>query len=163
MDVNGTLVWYYHICKREVWLMHRQIIPDQKDMNIDIGRFIHEHSYKRNSKEIYFGNVKFDIFEKTRDGIVIGEIKKSSKAEEASRMQLLYYLYQLKEAGIKASGVLRYPEERKNTHVKLNRETEKHLLECIEDIKRIALSNIAPEVFRKPVCRRCGYREYCYA
>ncbi|HIP42776.1 MAG TPA: Dna2/Cas4 domain-containing protein, partial [Aquifex aeolicus] len=21
LSVNGTLVWYYHICKREVWLI----------------------------------------------------------------------------------------------------------------------------------------------
>jgi CRISPR-associated exonuclease Cas4 len=42
MEVNGTLVWYYSICKREVWLMSRNISPDQRDTNIDIGRFIHE-------------------------------------------------------------------------------------------------------------------------
>ena len=57
MEVNGTLMWYYMICKREVWLMSRNIVPDQKDTNIDIGRFIHETSYTRNKKEIEFGNV----------------------------------------------------------------------------------------------------------
>ena len=29
MEVNGTLMWYYMICKREVW-PGRNIVPDQK-------------------------------------------------------------------------------------------------------------------------------------
>ena len=61
MDVNGTLFWYYNICKREVWLMTRQIVPDQQDDNISFGRFLHETTYQRNKKEILFGNVKFDV------------------------------------------------------------------------------------------------------
>lgn len=28
MEVTGTLIWYYYICKREVWLMFHQIAPD---------------------------------------------------------------------------------------------------------------------------------------
>ena len=59
--INGTLMWYYGICKREVWLMSRNIVPDQSDTNIDIGRFLHETAYSRNKKEIEFGNVKFDV------------------------------------------------------------------------------------------------------
>ena len=42
MVVNGTLIWYYNICRREVWLMCRNIVPDQSDENIDYGRFMHE-------------------------------------------------------------------------------------------------------------------------
>jgi len=55
MEVNGTLIWYYNICKREVWLMCRNIVPDPSDENIDYGRFMHEQTYKRNKKEIAFG------------------------------------------------------------------------------------------------------------
>jgi len=76
MQVNGTLIWYYNICKREVWLMSRNIVPDQQDDNIDFGRFLHEETYKRNKKEILFGNVKFDVILNTKDKLVIGETKK---------------------------------------------------------------------------------------
>ncbi len=51
IEVNGTLMWYYMICEREVWLMSRNIIPNQKDTNIEIGRFIHETVYSRNKKK----------------------------------------------------------------------------------------------------------------
>ena len=40
MSANGTLVWFYKICKREVWLMSKNILPDQMDENIDLGRLV---------------------------------------------------------------------------------------------------------------------------
>lgn len=50
MDVNGTHIWYYFICKREVWLIAHQIAADQEDDNLEIGRFISETSYQRQKK-----------------------------------------------------------------------------------------------------------------
>ena len=161
--VNGTLMWYYGICKREVWLMYRNITPDEKDVNIDIGRFIHEESYKRNPKEIEFGGVKFDVLEKSKNGITIGEMKKTSKYSQASRYQLLYYLKQLKEAGIDAKGVLMYPEEKKRENVILNDENEKMLDNIINEISEIELKIIPPKINKIPFCKNCAYKEYCYS
>ena len=117
MEVTGTLVWYYKICKREVWMMARGILPDQKDENIDYGRFLHEETYKRNEKEVMFGNVRFDVIFKNEEKLVIGETKKTSKYEDASKYQLAFYLKVLKEAGIYAEGQLLYPEEKKRVDV----------------------------------------------
>lgn len=163
MDINGTLIWYYFMCKREVWLMSRNIIPDQKDDNIDIGRFIHEQSYKRNDKEISFGNVKFDVIFKNKDKLVIGETKKSSKYEEASKWQLLFYLSVLKEAGIYAEGVLLYPSEKKRKEIILNEENLNKLNEIKNKINAL-IENDTPKPPKKiPLCKNCGYREYCFA
>lgn len=163
MEANGTLVWYYKICKREVWLMSRNIVPDQKDENIDLGRFIHENSYGRKDKEITFGNVRFDIVYKDDNKLVIGETKKSSKFKEASKYQLIYYLYTLKEAGINAEGVLLYPEERKRIEVKITEKTINELFNIIKDIERIVNDDEPIKVEKNIFCKNCGYREYCYA
>ncbi|MBU5425328.1 CRISPR-associated protein Cas4 [Tissierella pigra] len=163
MEINGTLMWYYKICKREVWMMSRNIVPDQKDTNIDIGRFIHETVYKRNKKEIEFGNVKFDVLVNTKDELVIGETKKTSKFQDASQMQLLYYLRELKKADINAKGVLLYPEERKRIEVELTEENISVLEEAEREIKIIMSNEIPPPVIKNKYCRSCGYREYCYA
>jgi len=37
-NVTGTLIWYYYICHREVWLMARRIEPSQENPFIEIGR-----------------------------------------------------------------------------------------------------------------------------
>jgi len=163
MEVNGTLVWYYNICQREVWLMYRNILPDQHDENIDLGRFIHERTYKRNEKEISFGNVKFDVLLKTKDEITIGETKKSSKYADASKWQLLYYLWLLKNAGVKAKGVLLYPEERKRTEVILDSGNESKLLEMCKKIEKICLSTTPAKAKKIPYCKNCAYKEYCFS
>jgi len=163
MEVNGTLIWYYNICKREVWLMSRNIVPDQGDENIDFGRFLHEQTYKRNKKEILFGNVKFDVILSTKEKLVIGETKKTSKYSEASKWQLLYYLNVLKDAGIDAEGVLLYPEEKKRTEVVLNEYTLQELDKMKNNIIDIVQMETPPRVEKCKLCYNCGYKEYCYS
>ena len=48
--VTGSGVVYY-ICERQVWLLAHQIAPDQEHDDLTLGRFIHEHSYKREKKK----------------------------------------------------------------------------------------------------------------
>lgn len=163
MDANGVYIWYYNICKREVWLMSKGIVPDQKDENIDLGRFIHENYYKRTDKEISFGNVKFDVMFRSKEKLVIGETKKSSKFYNASKYQLLFYLKVLKEAGINAEGVLLYPEERKRVEVKLSSEEEEELGNMCSEIEQIINLDKVPKVEKNKYCNNCGYRLYCYA
>jgi len=143
--------------------MHHQIIPDQHDTNIEIGRFIHENTYKRNKKEIQFGNVKFDVFMQDGKKVIIGETEKSSRYQTASKYQLLYYLSVLRDAGIEAQGLLLYPEERKRVEVILDDQSRIDLNEAIAEIQRIIAKEHAPPVKKNNFCRRCGYREYCYA
>jgi CRISPR-associated exonuclease Cas4 len=163
VEVNGTLVWYYMICKRELWLMSRNILPDQFDENIDFGRFLHEFTYKKSKKEIAFGNVKFDLIYEDNDKLVIGETKKSSKFFEASKMQLLFYLYYLNNSGINAEGVLHYPEERKKIKIFLDENSIKEMDFVIKDILEIINEDKPPEVVKINFCKNCGYNEYCFS
>lgn len=163
MSVNGTLVWYYNICKRQVWLMSRNIVPDEHDENVELGRFIHEEAYNRNSKEISFGNVKFDILFHKGKELIIGETKKSSKYDEASKWQLLFYLKVLKDYGINAKGVLLFPEEKKRKEILLDEDSELELNSMVEDIEKIIDLELPPDVNKTIFCRNCAYKEYCYA
>lgn len=163
MEINGTLIWYYNICKRQVWLMSHGIIPDQHDENIDLGRFIHDNYYKRNNKEIRFGNVVFDVMYEKGNELIIGEVKKSSTFENASRWQLLFYLRVLKEAGINAKGVLCYPEERKRIEIELDEENFKKLDCMIKDIEKIILLPTPQKAEKCRYCRNCAYKEYCFS
>lgn len=163
MEVNGTLIWFYKICKREVWMMAHNILPDQKDENIDFGRFMHEHSFERNEKEVLFGNVRFDVIFKSEDELVIGETKKTSKYQEASKYQLAFYLKVLKNAGIDARGRLLYPTEKKRVDIELTEDLENEIDQIQIEIIRIAEAE-KPSLPKKiPFCRNCGYKEYCFA
>ncbi|MFZ5591068.1 MAG: CRISPR-associated protein Cas4, partial [Bacillota bacterium] len=104
ISVSGTLIWYYYICPREVWLIGHQVTPDQDDANVSLGRFLQEHSYPRERKELQVGSSKMDIFRISGDELVVGEVKKSSRYRQSARMQLAFYLWELKQRGVLARG-----------------------------------------------------------
>jgi len=163
MPVTGTHIWYYFICKREVWLMLHNIAPDQEDENIDLGRFISEHTYQRNKQETMIGNIKIDRVRREDGQLIIGEVKKSSRYIESARYQLLFYLQTLKKMGIDARGELLFPNEKKREEIVLSVEAEKRLEEAIEDIRKIARLPVPPPPRKINFCKNCAYREYCWA
>lgn len=162
ISINGTLIWYYYICKREVWLMAHGLNPDQDNPYIDLGRLVHETSYKREKKEIVFDNVKMDIITDGDDQIVVAEIKKSSRFEKSATMQLAFYLNKLKDAGIEATGELRFPTEKRREKIELSDGILNELEIACEDIKAIILMENAPKPEKCKYCQSCGYNEFCW-
>ncbi len=163
LEVNGTMMWYYHICPREVWLIGRQITPYKEDDNMEMGRYISEKSYKRERKEVEIGPVKIDVLSARNGRVVVGEIKKSSKYMESAKMQLLLYLDILQKAGIEAEGELRVPLERKRERVVLDEENKKKLEHAKRDILRILYLGKPPEPKKVNWCTKCAYREFCWS
>jgi len=161
--ITGTYVWYYCICKREVWLLSRGITADQQDSNIDIGRFLHENSYSREKKETEFHGMKLDIIKNEAGRLLIGEVKKSSKYMESARMQLLQYLSELDEEGIEAEGVLMVPEEKRRESVMLDEAGKKRLEDIRKGIMEIVSNDFPPPPFRIHYCKSCAYGEMCWA
>lgn len=161
--VTGTMIWYYYICKREVWLLSHGIEADQENPFIDIGRFLQESTYRREKKEISLGNIKIDIIKRKDGQIVIGEVKKSPKFKESARMQLAYYLYELEKRGIIASGYLMFPKERRREEIILTDSLKRELDAVFEAIKRIINSDKPEPVNKNTYCTNCGYNEFCWA
>lgn len=161
--MNGTLIWYYYVCKREVWLMAHSISPDEDDENIDLGRFIHENSYGRKTKEVSIGNIKVDIVEEKDGYVMIGEMKKSSRYIESARNQLAYYLLQLERNGITAKGTLMFPKEKKREEIELTKELVKKLEEAEKDIIKICYGPFPPKPIKINFCNKCAYREFCWS
>ena len=94
VNITGTLVWYYAICKRECWLMAHQIEPERDNDLLALGRLNTEAHYERQSKEITLpGGVRVDQVGREDGKLVLQEIKKSSRFLEAASLQLAYYLW----------------------------------------------------------------------
>ncbi|MEA3431653.1 MAG: CRISPR-associated protein Cas4 [candidate division WOR-3 bacterium] len=161
--ITGTLVWYYYICPREVWLMAHELNPAQDNPFIEIGRLIHEDSYAREKKEITFGNIKFDILKRENKQTVVAEVKKSSRYEKSARMQLAFYLHRLKQMGIDAKGELLIPKEKKRIPVELDADIEKQLKRATTEIGDIISWEVPPKPEKNKFCGKCAYREFCWA
>ena len=143
--------------------MARQLGPSQENPFIEIGRLISQESYKRDRKEIRLENMVIDLIRGREGGVIVGEVKKSSRYERSARMQLAFYLYRLKTLGIDARGELLFPRERKKIGVTLNQTLVEELEEAIRDIEEITRSDVPPPVRRIRFCSKCGYNEFCFA
>ena len=163
IDIGGTLIWYYFICPREVWLIGHQINPDQGDDNVSVGRFIQDHSYQRERKELLVGHSKMDVFRVTEGGLVVGEVKKSSRFKESARMQLAFYLSELMDRGINAKGELRFPQERVREQVVLDDQTQHKLDVAKTEIRRIIDLPKPPPPAKIRYCPKCAYAEFCWS
>ena len=160
--ITGTLVWYYFICKRQLWLMSREITPFEDDDLLELGRLISEESYRRSVKEINIENIKIDFLKKENNSIVVCEIKKSSKFLEAAKMQLLFYLYKLKQKGTKVKGELLIPREKKKIELKLTDEIETKIINTIKKIREIIKNPTPLPLIKTKFCNKCAYREFCW-
>lgn len=163
MNITPTLIWYYYICPREVWMMSRQLGPNQENPFIEIGRMISEESYKRDRKEIHLDNMVIDIVRREGEEIIVGEVKKSSKYEKSAKMQLAYYLWRLSAYGINAKGELLFPREKRKITIELTDDLIDELKEATTRIREIMAEEFPPPPIESHFCRKCGYQEFCWA
>lgn len=163
VQITGTIVQSYSICKRQAWFMSRQITPDQEHPFIEVGRLIDTESYDRDRKKVELKDMVIDLVKVKERTLLIGEIKKTSRAEESAKFQLAFYLYRLKQSGVLANGLLLFPKERRKISIQLTPELEEKITEIINDIEGIIESSLPPPVKKIQYCTHCAYREFCWA
>lgn len=159
--ITGTLIWYYAICKREVWLMAHSLTPDEEHEALEMGRAVHESFYTRMRKEVEVEGMKIDVVP-SRDGVIY-EVKTSSRFIEAAKMQLSYYLVRLENMGVKATGIIAIPREKKKIKMELSDELRNQVRIALSEIAELCLSQLPPPPIRIPFCRKCAYRSFCWS
>ena len=160
---TGTQIAYYVVCKRKLWLFSHQISFEKYSDYVELGKLINEEAFKKEKhKELELGDVKID-FIKTKNGIVVHEVKKSRKLEPAHIWQVKFYIYKLKELGINcSSGIIHYPKIFEKIEVKFTEEDKKIIENFKKDINRILESPLPPPIKVK-YCKKCSYYEFCYS
>ena len=143
--------------------MSREVTPFEEDDLLEIGRLIHEDSYKREKKEVDIFSMRIDVLRKQDGRLLVGEMKKSSAYLLPAKMQLLFYLYKLHKMGIFADGELLVPKERKKEKVALTDDATRKLESAIEDIRRIIALETPPPAVKTRFCNKCAYRDFCFA
>jgi len=158
--ITGLMIQYYHVCRRELWFMSRDIDIDRETINIQRGTHVDETSYRDSRKSFQIdGRIQLDLLS---SGAVM-EVKVSSALEKPARMQLLFYLWYLREIhDVEKDGVLAYPTERTREPVKLNPETTAQVEETIEGILDTVAADTPPELEKKAYCDSCLYQDICW-
>ena len=161
--INGTILQAYEICHRQAWFLAHSIFTSQDNELLSLGRLIDQNSYSREKHHISFGDNKIDFLQQKDGMLVVSEIKKSSRAEKASILQLAHYLYELEKEGFAASGVLLYPKEKKRTEVVLTDALRRQLDAAYAEIEKISASETPPSLTKCKYCAKCAYGEYCWS
>ncbi|HOA79627.1 MAG TPA: CRISPR-associated protein Cas4 [Defluviitaleaceae bacterium] len=159
--VTGVMVYYYFVCKRKLWYFSNNLNMESTSELVGIGKLVDETSYSRERKNILIDEViNIDFLKNWK---VVHEVKKSKKIDEASKWQLKYYMWVLKNKGVQIEkGVLDYPLLRKREEVYLEEDDEYRLEHVINDIQTIITSNLPPDTINKSMCKKCAYYELCY-
>lgn len=92
----------------------------------------------------------------------IREVKYSNRLAHADRIQLLYYLYYLKQLGIEKKGIINYPKMRKREEVVLKEDAQKEVETALVKVREILDMDKPPELKRKTYCTKCAYYEFCW-
>lgn len=172
MNITGTHINYYRLCKRKFWLFSNAIHLEHTSDLVADGKLIEEESYQQRSERYtqielsaeYEGAIltgKIDYFD-TRD-LVVHETKRSNKVETAHLWQVKFYLWLLELNNIEAEkGIIEYPRLRIREEVYLAEEEKKYLKQTVKDIIILVNSATCPPVINAKICRSCSYYEFCY-
>jgi len=161
--ITGTEVAYYIVCKRKLWLFSHGIELERFSDFVEIGKVISETYFKREKfKEIEMQSFKID-FIKIGSEIIVNEVKKSKKLEEAHIWQTKFYIYQLQKLGIECKkGIIHYPKLLKKIDVELTESDKIKIEEALGKIEKIEKLEKPPDVINKPYCKNCAYYQFCY-
>jgi CRISPR-associated exonuclease Cas4 len=165
-NITGTMVAYFHICHRKLWLFSKGLNLENISGNVDVikGKILHESRFTREThKEVSFDTIKID-FLRYGDQVYVHELKKSKKFEDAHIWQLKYYIYLLQQKEVNcSSGVIHYPTSMRKVEVELSLEDKSQIKHALARIGEITGSPALPRKVQKKMCSRCAYFDFCYA
>ena len=144
--ITGTTINYLYVCPRKLWFFQNHIEMEHTSDLVSMGQLLHEESYSREKRKerLIDDLIRIDFVDK--DGI-LHDVKSGKAMEKAHEMQILYYLYLLKQKGApNRKGVINYPRQRRTVEVELTPEKEREVEEAIQGVEQISNLPTPPEV-----------------
>lgn len=175
MHLTATLVNYYLLCHRKMWLHAHAIRMEHTSDIVYEGKLIGETTYPQRAER--YTEVEISVEPDVPDGIgltakidfydpyngVVHEVKKSAAKEAAHIAQVRFYLYVLRRNNIKAEyGIIEYPKLRQTERVELDGEGQEILEGWIADATRIIETEQCPPLLPKSKCKSCSYFDFCW-
>ncbi|MCX7884910.1 MAG: CRISPR-associated protein Cas4 [Caloramator sp.] len=161
VKVSGVEINYFFVCKRKLWFYTHGISMEQNSIRVEMGKEVHDVSLESKRSEMMIDEtIRIDYIDKE---LAVHEIKMSRAMEDASRYQILYYIYYLRNKGIDCKkGVIHFPEMRKTESIEYNEEYEKIIKEAVESVNIIKKLSNPPTAEKSKKCKSCSYFELCF-
>lgn len=173
MHITATLVNYFMLCHRKVWLHANGILMEHTSDLVSEGKLVGQESYPQRAErwtEIEVSAepssgirlaAKIDFFDPQAG--VVHEVKKSDAKEAAHIAQVQFYLYVLRLNQIKAEfGLIEYPKIRSTEKVFLTEVDQQILEDKILRVSEIINREECPEKLPISKCKSCSFFEFCW-
>ena len=159
--ITGTMINYYFICKRKLWLFAHDITMEADNEDVIIGKVIDEQSYARQNKGLSIdGVINIDFVD---SDLIIHEVKKSMAGGDAAIWQTKYYLYIVQQRGLAITKAqVNVPKQKKIIEVELEQGDDEKIKNLLDEIECIIASAVPPPIINKSLCKKCAYYELCY-
>lgn len=173
MNITATLINYYIICPRKLWLHANGITMEHTSDMVYDGKLLHEISYPQRAEKysevelsIQWNTValygKVDFYDRKEK--VIHETKRGNKVEEAHEWQLKFYIWLFELNGIEGvTGKIEYPKLRLTTEVFLSDSERTILTKLIPEIQKTIQDDNCPPTLQSRICKSCSYGDFCYS
>ena len=179
MKINATLINYYHLCHRKMWLHANGITMEHTSDIVYEGKLIGEESYPQRAEKNQELEISVDLPSQNGEGAgvrcsakidffdakngVVHETKKSNSMEKAHVAQVKFYLFLLRKNGVKADyGIIEYPKIRQTERVDLLDEDIIEVEKWVADVARIIGQEICPPKLPVSKCKSCSYFDFCW-
>jgi len=160
-QITGVMIYYYYVCHRKLWYFYHNIQMEQGNENVELGKLIDKNTYVREDKHINIDNVINIDFIRSQGNL--HEVKKSRSIEQASIMQVKYYLYYLEQKGVfDIKGKIDYPLLRQTIEVALDNSDRDEIGEILKNINEIVAISVPPKVEKTKICKSCAYHDLCF-
>jgi CRISPR-associated exonuclease Cas4 len=165
MKITASLLQQFIHCPRQAWLFYYNLKTEHTSEFVKIGKIYHQLRYDEDDEmvELEMDGIKIDKL----TWKYIEEFKKANTELEWAKIQVLYYLWKLKQKWVVKKWIIKFKENRKSIKVELSKENEKWLLETIKELENLLKSSQIPKKLEnawKPhkKCKWCSYFEFCW-
>lgn len=160
LRITGLQIHYLIICPRKLWLFSHHIEMEGESDSVAMGKLLHEQSFQRMKREVLIDDlIRVDFLDRS----AVHDIKTAESMKDAHRAQILYYLWYLKQKGVKRKGVINYPKQKRSVEIELTSEAESEVLGWIRQVQNV-VARQKPPVIEEPmgICSKCSYQELCW-
>ena len=161
IGVYGLMFQHITLCPTRTWLHYHRVDCAHLNRHMQRGLWVHATSYGGTLNQVANFGIRPDQVNWSEG--TVSEVKSSRSADEAARMQLLFYMAVLIQATqTHWIGLLRTPQTRRIERVEWNDIAEEKILRAFAGIKQIVQMPSPPNKTEKNVCRGCSYRLLCW-
>ncbi|EYE89393.1 hypothetical protein Q428_02930 [Fervidicella metallireducens AeB] len=161
LRTTGVEINYLFVCKRKLWFYTRGITMEHNSERVEVGKEVHDTSLDSKRSELLIDEtIRIDYIDKD---LTVHEIKMSKAEDEASKYQILYYIYYLRNKGIECNrGIIHFPQSNKTQTILYSEEMEKKIRDIILEIQDVKKLKMPPCVEENKKCKKCSYYELCF-